>query len=348
MENSSNYSCEPGQWQDEPVMVLRDNQSGAIAMVAHELGSNCVFWAVRHQQQEVPVIETPASPAVLHNRASRGGIPVLWPFPGRVRDAHYTYRGQDYHLPRTDKSGVHHIHGLALNAKWQVAAYGADDNGAFLVTTLRPAQLSDEGRPSYPFDFVLSLRLVLKGQSLTYLVTLENKESQTALPFSFGLHPYFRAPLVPTDSPPDPAARSHCLMRIPAATHWPTDGGIPNGPAQPVTPSQDFRDWKALGSQPFDDMYSGVLPTDGADGAFSLAGYRTPELSLEVQIRADPQFQNWVLFTPAERASIAIEPYTSPPNAINSTPVGLPGSNLLELAAGSSWQAQVIMEVLSF
>jgi aldose 1-epimerase len=271
-------------------------------------------------------------------------VPVLWPFPGRVRDAQYQYQGKTYHLPPTDKSGVHHIHGLVLGAKWEIGEYGSSAEGAYLTTHISsdqiPAAIREAG---YPFEFTLSLSFTLKEQRLSYLITLENKEQSSFLPFSFGLHPYFRVPLVPTGSPLDYNARVNCQVQLPVSKHWPTEAGLATGPAQATPPAKDFSAWKALGGQNFDDMYSGVVA--GPDG-FSVAAYRSPALGLETQIRADANFQDWVFFSPPERASLAIEPYTSPPNAINLATSNIAGHNLLELAPGTTWQAQVIFEVV--
>jgi aldose 1-epimerase len=344
MQSEANrYVVEAGYWGDEPVMILRDG-SQAQAMVAPNLGSNCVFWAITHHNQELQVLETPASPNVLRERASRGGVPVLWPFPGRVRDAQYQYQGKTYHLPPTDKSGVHHIHGLVLGAKWEIGEYGSSAEGAYLTTHISSDQISAAIREAgYPFKFALSLRFTLKEQRLSYLIILENKEQASSLPFSFGLHPYFRVPLVPTGSPLDYNARVNCEVQLPVSKHWPTEGGLASGPAQATPPAKDFSVWKALGGPNFDDMYSGVVA--GADG-FSVAAYRSPALGLETQIKADANFQNWVFFSPPERASLAIEPYTSPPDAINLATRNVTGNNLLELAPGATWQAQVIFEVI--
>lgn len=335
---AENYSVQAGHWQNEPVMILRDHKSGAVAMIAPDLGSNCVFWAIMHEGQEVQVIETPDSPEVLHNRPSRMGIPVLCPFPGRVRDARYEFKGQEYHLPRNDKSGIHSIHGVVLNARWQVAAQAVDDKGAHLLMLVRPDGVQADFRAGYPFDFALSIEFTLKDTRLIYDVTLENREATTEIPFSFGIHPYLRVPLITTAAAPD---RTVCPVRVPAATHWPAPEGIPTGPAEPVSPEKDFREWKPLGSQPFDDMYSGVV----FDGNQSSAGYRNPGTNLEVTVQADQHFHDWVLFTPPQRPSLAIEPYTSPPNAINMAAEGIAGSNLLTLAPGATWNAQIILEV---
>ena len=333
------YQAEPGHWEDEPVIVLRDNGSGSVAMIAPALGSNCVFWSIQFNNQEVQVIETPVSPAVMHERPTRAGVPVLFPFPGRVRNARYEFDGHEYHLPNNDKSGVHAIHGIVFNVAWEVGEYGSSDEGAYAVMRVKPENLLEEFRKGYPFNFELAIRFVLRERSLTYRVTLENHETQQTIPFGFGIHPYVRVPLIATEEAPD---RTVCPVHISATTQWPTEEGLPTGPALPTAPNKDFSGWQKLGTEPFDDMYSGVTSESG----WTFADYRSPGTGLEVRIRADHNFHDWVLFTPPNRPSLAIEPYTCPPNAINMAQEGIKDNHLLTLAPGQSWQAEVVLEVL--
>ncbi len=332
------FKVGPGDWQGEPVMVLEDLTSGAKAMVAPNLGSNCVYWATVFQGQTLSVIETPDGPEVLHARGSRAGVPVLFPFPGRVENASYTFQGKEYHLPRNEKGGVHHIHGIVMNAKWEVASSGTGDQGANLVMKVTPGGLQKEFREGYPFDFALYLSFTLKGNSLTYGIRLENLEKGGPIPFYFGLHPYFLAPLLRTPEAPD---REACSVLIPSRQEWPAPGGLPDGPARPVSPEKDLHQGRVLGNKPFDDMYGGAI----FEGGWTRAGYKNPGTKLELVVKADQNFQNWVLFTPPNRPSLAIEPYTSPPNAINLVKENIPGANLLVLGPGEHWEARVIFEV---
>jgi aldose 1-epimerase len=270
------------------------------------------------------------------------GVPVLFPFPGRVRNARYSYEGSEFQLPRNDRSGIHHIHGLVLNQPWKVVdTPQSGEDGAHLTLQITSTDLPETARQGYPFEFALTLRYTLRGSSLSYNISVENRETSLALPFGFGLHPYFRAPMPVTQATPD---RTGCLITIPAATHWPAEGGIASGAAVPTPAEQDFQRWKMLGTQPFDDMYGEAVYEQG----WSRAGLRTPGSGLEVCIKADENFHDWVFFTPPDRPSVAIEPYTCPPNAINFEEEGLPGGNLIKLKAGETWLARVIFEVTEF
>lgn len=345
------YAVESGDWQGEPVMVLHDYNTQAVVMVAPQIGANTVFWSYWYHDGNVEVLETPDNPEILREHPTRAGVPVLWPFPGRVADAHYTFDGKEYQLPHNDKTGIHSIHGIVMDAKWQVdeAACSVDADGAHLVLKVGPDGVLDEWKPGYPFDFELTLTISLKGYALTYHLQVENKESQTAIPFSFGLHPYFCLPLSPKNLVENPAPyneRETGLIHLPVKSQWPTDGGVPTGLPHPTPENKDFQQWKPLGSELFDDMYSDVI-FDNPTSKYITAGCRTPETNLEVQVHADPVFQDWVLYTPPLRAAVAIEPYTSPPNAINMVHQYPEASHLITLPAGQKWSAEVIIQVVN-
>lgn len=341
MASEQNYSVEQTMWHDEPALVLRDQQAGAEALLVPGLGANCVAWAITHDGQRLEVLETPPTAEDLRTRKFRAGIPVLWPFPGRVREATYTSGDQEYHLPRTDKGGVHHIHGVVNMAGWRIANQEATPDGARVVLSIGPEDIADDMRAGYPFNFALSLEFTLSGRRLIIDTFVNNKNPDQPLPFSYGLHPYFRAPLVKSETTPD---RTACDVLIPAASRWPTHEGLPTAAPQPLIPDKDFRQWRPLGSQPFDDMYTGV----SYDGDWTTAGYRDPGANLEVRIQADHNFREWVLFTQPNRPSLCIEPYTAPPNAINFEREGLANSGLTVLPPGEIWTARVIMEVAGY
>jgi aldose 1-epimerase len=258
-----------------------------------------------------------------------------------VRDARYRFVGREYKLPVTDKGGVHHIHGMVITASWKIKNQGSTAEGAFVELGIERGDLPEDKQTGYPFDFALTLRLTLAGSSLTYDLQVDNTSREQALPFGYGLHPYFHAPLAVSDRTPD---RSQCEVLIPAAKRWPTDGGLPSGAPEPLKPEDDFQEWRPLGNNLFDHMYGDIK----FDGEWSVAAFRDPGAGLEVRVKADRQFHDWVLFTQPNRPSICIEPYTCPPNAINFEEEGLSDGHLLVLPPGQSWQGRVVFEVTGY
>ena len=104
----------------------------------------------------------------------RCGIPILFPNCGKPDGGVHHFGGTAYPIE---------VHGLADLVPWQVKS--ADDSAIEL--TLTPNGLT---KFVYPFDFALTMRYTLVGNTATLALTVANTGDK-ALPFSVGFHPYF-------------------------------------------------------------------------------------------------------------------------------------------------------------
>jgi len=110
----------------------------------------------------------------------RGGIPVLFPSPGRLTGDRFA---------RDGRSGSMKQHGFARDLAWETRSVGVTD-APRATLVLRATEAT---RAAYPFDFLLAITFSLVGASLRLDVDVENPGS-VPLPFAFGLHPYFLVP----------------------------------------------------------------------------------------------------------------------------------------------------------
>jgi galactose mutarotase-like enzyme len=105
----------------------------------------------------------------------RGGIPVLFPSPGKLTD--------DRH-----PSGSMKQHGFARTLPWTVTSR-ADATARLVLRS------GDDTRAQYPWDFTVELRFTLGERSLRIDHTVVASERNTEpMPFGFGFHPYFAVP----------------------------------------------------------------------------------------------------------------------------------------------------------
>src|SRR4051794_19621574 len=74
---------------------------GAEAELWPALGGNCLRWRTRAGGE---MLDAPP-PDEFVARPTRGGIPVLFPFPNRIRGGRFTSHGREYQLPLNDSSG---------------------------------------------------------------------------------------------------------------------------------------------------------------------------------------------------------------------------------------------------
>lgn len=126
-----------------------------------------------------------------------GGIPICFPFAGRVfhqgQAMHYQLAGRDYHMP---------LHGFVYAMPWDVHAASARHAELCLRASPQSAEL-------FPYNFRIAARYDLHPTALDLSLIVEHlgpdhhiinpaqrpPGTPTAMPVSLGLHPYFRMPL---------------------------------------------------------------------------------------------------------------------------------------------------------
>ena len=109
-------------------------------------------------------------------KSIRGGMPVLFPICGNLPGDIFTFNKIDYTLKQ---------HGFARDLTWQLQLLD-DDSGVRL--TLRS---DDKTIEVYPFEFFLEMdvRPILGALDINIRV---HNTGKVVMPFSFGLHPYFK------------------------------------------------------------------------------------------------------------------------------------------------------------
>ena len=164
------------------------------------------------------------------------GCYVMAPFAGRVRDGRFTFKGEEYQLPRT--MGPHAIHGTVLWREWEVVERDA-----------RRAVLRTDLGDDWPFAGRVEHELVLDDDGLA--LRLEVSAEDEPFPAACGWHPWWRRRLsrggpleveldaesmwlrgpdgIPTGelvSPPPPGPWDDCFtdLRTPPVLRW--DGAL--------------------------------------------------------------------------------------------------------------------------
>jgi galactose mutarotase-like enzyme len=107
----------------------------------------------------------------------RGGIPVLFPTPGKLESDAWSWHG---------RRGALKQHGFARNLPWALAGSHAQD---LAEVTLR-LDSNATTLAAYPFAFHAELTFSLAGACLSIVSRVTNDGAET-LPFAFGYHPYF-------------------------------------------------------------------------------------------------------------------------------------------------------------
>jgi aldose 1-epimerase len=220
------------------------------------------------------------------------GIPLLHPWANRLDAMRYRAAGKEVLLDTATSIG-HDDKGLPMHGipwprhAWQVM----DEDDSTLNARLDWA--SDERLAVFPFPHRIEMNIVLRFDTLSVETILRADES-SAVPVSFGFHPYVRLPGLP---------RGEWQVNLPAMTRLLLDErSIPTGEEAPV-PAFDAK----LGDRAFDDGYSLL----DAHALFFIVG-NGRRITVEF-VEGYPYAQ---VFAPRDKDYIAIEPMTAPANAL--------------------------------
>jgi GTP pyrophosphokinase len=159
-----------------PSLDLLDTQAHTAATLAPSRGG--LLTSLRLENREVLYMDE--ATLLDPSKNVRGGNPVLFPSPGKLRDDRWSRGGL---------GGTMKQHGFARNLPWEQR--GEDTQGGASVTLGLAA--SDETRALYPFDFDAAFTYTLRGNELTIAMNIRNRGA-TAMPFGAGFHPYFAVP----------------------------------------------------------------------------------------------------------------------------------------------------------
>jgi galactose mutarotase-like enzyme len=107
----------------------------------------------------------------------RGGIPVLFPAPGKLAGDAWQCAG---------RHGAMKQHGFARNLAWRQSASRADDAASVTLTLGSDAVTLAQ----YPWQFSADLTFTLRAAVLRVALQVSNLAA-IRMPFAFGLHPYF-------------------------------------------------------------------------------------------------------------------------------------------------------------
>jgi galactose mutarotase-like enzyme len=266
----------PGSERAARINLVAPGGAGdARAIISPLRGALCLGWEVGGR----PLLYL--DPATLEDPTKnvRGGVPVLFPSPGKLAGGRFAQAGQ----AAGGKTAAMGQHGFARSLPWSVVARSADQ------LTLR-LESTPETLLQYPFEFAVALRFALAGASLFIDQRVENPGRQT-LPFAFGFHPYFAVPV---------ADKARARIDTTATRAF-------DNVAQKEI---------ALSAGPI-DLGAGEVDLHLLDHGRSDAALVLPDGG-RVELIGSPEYRRWVVWTLPGRDFLCLEPWTAPADALNS------------------------------
>lgn len=246
--------------------------------------------------------------------ATAGRGQVLLPWPNRVRDGRWSWRGQDLQLPLSEVAKGNAIHGLTRWAPWDLV--DATPTAATWEHVLHP-------QPGWPGTLRCTTAYALSPHGLTVTMAAQNV-GPADCPLAAGMHPYLSAVGLVDDG----------VLTLPAARCAPVDDrGLPMPTVDVAGTAHDFRAGRRVGAGPLDLPFTGL-----ARDASGVATVLWQDGSRAVELWVDASFGWLHVFTGdtvpevgRRRRGIAVEPMTAPAGALSS------GTDLVVLAPQQTW-----------
>ncbi|WP_374378452.1 aldose 1-epimerase [Dongia sp.] len=148
-----------------------------------EIGGAIAQFTWRHPDgRRLDLMRPMSETAIAAGNSGDAACFPLFPYSNRIRRGRFTFEGVDYQLPmNTEESNPQHGHGWQRN--WNVLERASAQ--ATIGFTHDPAQ-----DPGWPFAYEARQSFALDADGLSVTLLARNRDHR-AMPFGFGLHPYF-------------------------------------------------------------------------------------------------------------------------------------------------------------
>ena len=288
-------------------IVTLKHPSGAHARIFTTYGFNCFDLQLIRGGKPTDILWAMEGFEEGGKRPSASGIPILFPFPGRIEGATLEWEGKRYPVKEASARGAHAIHGFVHTRRWRVLDQTTSRIVGQFHASLDDASLLER----WPADFRITATYELTENTLQSTFVIENPDKRP-LPCGLGTHPYFRVPLG-GDRAED------CIVRLPVTEQWELVELIPTGRRIPVAGAEDYQSGLHFGGLQLDNVFTNLQ----FDGEWCSASIEDPDTTRRLTIRWDRAFPHCVVFTPPHREAICIEPYTCAPGAVQLQPRGI-------------------------
>ena len=250
-----------------------------------------------------------------NERATAGRGQVLAPWPNRLDHGRYSFEGQKARAALDEPELQNAIHGLVRWLPWRVLSRSPE--AVELVCVLHP-------QPAYPWRLEMEVCYRLDHSGLTVSFKARNASDGPA-PFGIGFHPYLTVGSVVDEG----------ILQVPATRRLTlNERGLPIGVEDVAGSELDFTAPRLIGPAKLDAAYTALVHS--SDGR-ARAVLERPHEGRRVCLWVDQTFRYLMVYTgdkieleSRRRRAVAIEPMTSPPNALRT------GTDLLKIKPGET------------
>ncbi len=233
----------------------------------------------------------------------------LIPFPNRIKDGKYVFKGRTNQLPVNHLAENHAIHGLLYNKPFLVKKVSNNNSLALLELEY----LYNNELEGYPFRFLLRLEYSFSINGLKMNTTVIN-QGNSEIPFADGWHPYFTFQ----------ETVDNLSLLIPGSRKIEVDNRmIPTGTK---SETENYNKLLKIGDSLFDTTYQIENENISTTKLYSAK----KNVNIHVWQETGLNKYNYMqIYIPPDRSSVAIEPMTSAADAFNN------GEGLIILKPGA-------------
>ncbi len=314
------------------VIRIEDATTRASAEILLSQGFNCFSWKVPAKEEATGFREmlwAHENYASGEERASGSGIPLLFPFPGRIEKGFFTFEGEALQLADTSANG-NAIHGYALDNPWRVFDQQADR----VTAHFQPSVDAPSVLGQWTGDYLLKATYRIEGNQLHFDFEAYNLGAES-LPFGFGTHAYFRLPIS------GQGASEQTLVTAPIDGEWLSNEMIPTGECAKLATDHPLVAGSALSGANYDTPFR--IPP--GESELLTTTLKDPTTGRRLVQTFDRSMTCCVVYLPPHREAICLEPYTCVPNPFGMNEKGV-DSGLRVLPPGESYHTKALYEVI--
>lgn len=163
----------PSPPRDEALAVIHLRDASANSSASIVPGRGALVTSLRIAERELLYLEAPT--LFDSSKNVRGGIPVLFPSPGKLKDDCFNRDGHQ---------GAMRQHGFARTLPWRIEE--RRNNSLTLALKSNPQTLFQ-----FPWEFTAQIVFQLTGARLRITTRVHNRSAEP-MPYALGFHPYFR------------------------------------------------------------------------------------------------------------------------------------------------------------
>lgn len=278
-------------------MAIELRSRGARAVILPEYGGRVHQLFVEREGVEEPLLFSPTDVTQYEARPTRGGAFPMAPWPNRIAQGRFSFRGREFQVPLEGTPNA--IHGLVKATPWRVVA-----------RTARVLELAAPFDERWPWVGSAWQRFEIGDGG--FRMKLEVRAEREEFPAGCGWHPWFRR---------DAFGATDVAVTLSAAAVYITKDDLPTGEVIAPAGDLDFRTGAAIGSRRVDACYRGLTGPVEVD-------WGKMRLTMDV---SSPE-PHVMLYTPPD--AFCVEPQSCAPDAFNLAARGVSSTGMAIAAPG--------------